>query len=114
MECTLLCDSVLKVYCLFCPGGFFHGLKDLTYGVDVEQVRWMGILQVCSLVYVSGIQTKEFSLGSKFFPAADFVVKFFSDVFLRVCESNSLAIKNCAGKLADSTLIACAVMINIG
>jgi hypothetical protein len=28
------------------PGGFLHGLNDLTFGVDMVQIRWMGILQV--------------------------------------------------------------------
>ncbi|XP_077220369.1 uncharacterized protein LOC143854355 isoform X3 [Tasmannia lanceolata] len=27
-------------------GGYFHGVNSLTYGVDVEKIRWVGILQV--------------------------------------------------------------------
>lgn len=31
------------------PGGYFHGINNLTYGVDIEQMRLMGILQVSLL-----------------------------------------------------------------
>ncbi|KAF9621437.1 hypothetical protein IFM89_021476 [Coptis chinensis] len=27
-------------------GGYFHGLNSLTFGVDIERIRWLGILQV--------------------------------------------------------------------
>lgn len=27
-------------------GGYIHGGDDLTYGVDVTKIRWLGILQV--------------------------------------------------------------------
>lgn len=27
-------------------GGYFHGLDDLSYGVDLHRIRWCGILQV--------------------------------------------------------------------
>ncbi|PIN26663.1 Heparan-alpha-glucosaminide N-acetyltransferase [Handroanthus impetiginosus] len=30
---------------LFMVGGYFHGVNNLAYGVDMEQIRWMGILQ---------------------------------------------------------------------
>eukprot|EP01018_Ginkgo_biloba_P003580 Gb_10589 [translate_table: standard] len=33
-------------------GGYFHGLNDLTYGVDIEQIRWLGILQRIALGYL--------------------------------------------------------------
>ncbi|BBG93771.1 Protein of unknown function D [Prunus dulcis] len=32
-------------------GGYFHGIKDLTFGVDIEQMRWMGILQRIAIAY---------------------------------------------------------------
>lgn len=50
-EMNTLMVSVLKVYYLSCPGGFIHGIKDLTYGVDIEYMRWMGILQVYLIVF---------------------------------------------------------------
>lgn len=28
-------------------GGFLHGINDLSYGVDISKIRWMGVLQVC-------------------------------------------------------------------
>ncbi|KAG6653737.1 heparan-alpha-glucosaminide N-acetyltransferase isoform X2 [Carya illinoinensis] len=37
---------------LFLQGGFFHGLNDLTYGVDIEHMRWMGILQRIAIAYL--------------------------------------------------------------
>ncbi|GAB2234458.1 hypothetical protein Drorol1_Dr00003712 [Drosera rotundifolia] len=33
-------------------GGYFHGRKDLTYGVDVERIRWLGVLQRISIGYL--------------------------------------------------------------
>jgi heparan-alpha-glucosaminide N-acetyltransferase len=29
-------------------GGYLHGVTSLTYGVDIEKIRWMGVLQVWS------------------------------------------------------------------
>ncbi|KDP23228.1 hypothetical protein JCGZ_23061 [Jatropha curcas] len=39
---------------LFLQGGFLHGLNDLTYGVNVERMRWMGILQRIAIAYLVG------------------------------------------------------------
>ncbi|KAL3643241.1 hypothetical protein CASFOL_014056 [Castilleja foliolosa] len=36
----------LLVLGLFLQGGYFHGINNLTYGVNMEHIRWMGILQV--------------------------------------------------------------------
>ncbi|XAR59847.1 Heparan-alpha-glucosaminide N-acetyltransferase [Bertholletia excelsa] len=33
-------------------GGYFHGITSLTYGVDIEHIRWMGILQRISIGYI--------------------------------------------------------------
>ncbi|KAK4258481.1 hypothetical protein QN277_004924 [Acacia crassicarpa] len=33
-------------------GGYFHGITSLTYGVDLEKIRWMGILQRISFGYI--------------------------------------------------------------
>ncbi|KAJ3693951.1 hypothetical protein LUZ60_009431 [Juncus effusus] len=33
-------------------GGYFHGLNDLTYGVDLEKIRWSGILQRIAIGYI--------------------------------------------------------------
>ncbi|XP_016447995.1 uncharacterized protein LOC107773064 [Nicotiana tabacum] len=37
---------------LFLQGGYFHGLKNLTYGVDIENIRWMGILQRIAISFL--------------------------------------------------------------
>ncbi|XP_021644972.2 uncharacterized protein LOC110638663 isoform X2 [Hevea brasiliensis] len=37
---------------VFLQGGFFHGINSLTYGVDIEKIRWVGILQRISIGYV--------------------------------------------------------------
>ncbi|CAL0308254.1 unnamed protein product [Lupinus luteus] len=37
---------------LFLQGGYFHRLGDLTFGVDLKQLRWMGILQRISVAYL--------------------------------------------------------------
>lgn len=41
-----ICISPLNVLPTSTAGGFIHGINDLTYGVDIKQIRWMGILQV--------------------------------------------------------------------
>ncbi|KAK9011848.1 hypothetical protein V6N11_039927 [Hibiscus sabdariffa] len=42
----------LLILGLFLQGGFFHGLKNLTYGIDIEQMRLMGILQRIAMAYL--------------------------------------------------------------
>ncbi|KAK9108668.1 hypothetical protein Syun_024679 [Stephania yunnanensis] len=37
---------------LLLQGGYFHGLNDLTYGVNLEYIRWMGILQRIAIAYL--------------------------------------------------------------
>ncbi|KAF1888860.1 hypothetical protein Lal_00036902 [Lupinus albus] len=37
---------------LFLQGGYFHRLGDLTFGVDLKQLRWMGILQRIAIAYL--------------------------------------------------------------
>ncbi|KAA8529951.1 hypothetical protein F0562_034445 [Nyssa sinensis] len=41
----------LLVLGLVLQGGYFHGLNSLTYGVDIEQIRWMGTLQRIAIAY---------------------------------------------------------------
>ncbi|KAK7409758.1 hypothetical protein VNO78_00047 [Psophocarpus tetragonolobus] len=33
-------------------GGYFHGITSLTFGVDIEKIRWLGILQRISIGYI--------------------------------------------------------------
>ncbi|KAB1207508.1 Heparan-alpha-glucosaminide N-acetyltransferase [Morella rubra] len=35
-------------------GGYLHGVNSLTFGVDIERIRWMGILQRISIGYIVG------------------------------------------------------------
>ncbi|XP_058092794.1 uncharacterized protein LOC131239211 isoform X2 [Magnolia sinica] len=42
----------LLILGLFLQGGYFHGLNNLTYGVDLEKIRWMGILQRIAIAYL--------------------------------------------------------------
>uniref|UniRef100_A0A3Q7IHP0 Uncharacterized protein n=1 Tax=Solanum lycopersicum TaxID=4081 RepID=A0A3Q7IHP0_SOLLC len=37
----------------FSAGGYLHGVTGLTYGVDIERIRWMGILQRIAVGYYS-------------------------------------------------------------
>ncbi|KAK6160515.1 hypothetical protein DH2020_003896 [Rehmannia glutinosa] len=47
-----ICRAVkLLVLGLFLQGGYLHGVNNLTYGVDMEQIRWMGILQRIGAAY---------------------------------------------------------------
>ncbi|KAL8534965.1 hypothetical protein ACS0TY_010838 [Phlomoides rotata] len=41
----------LLILGIFLQGGYFHGINNLTYGVDMEQIRWMGILQRIAVAY---------------------------------------------------------------
>ncbi|KAM1359014.1 hypothetical protein ACFX15_045223 [Malus domestica] len=34
-------------------GGYFHGVTSLTYGVDIERIRWSGILQRIAIGYIA-------------------------------------------------------------
>jgi hypothetical protein len=29
--------------------GFFHGIRSLTFGIDLQEIRLMGIMQVCEM-----------------------------------------------------------------
>ncbi|KAE8663740.1 U2 small nuclear ribonucleoprotein A' [Hibiscus syriacus] len=42
----------LLILGLFLQGGFFHGIKNLTYGIDIDQMRLMGILQRIAIAYL--------------------------------------------------------------
>jgi len=46
-----------------CVGGFFHGRRDLTYGVDIEKIRWFGVLQVAFWIIDVVIFVPNFSLS---------------------------------------------------
>ncbi|GLT42606.1 hypothetical protein SLA2020_165970 [Shorea laevis] len=37
---------------LLLQGGYFHGRNNLTYGVDVDKIRWLGVLQRISVGYL--------------------------------------------------------------
>ncbi|XP_062110807.1 uncharacterized protein LOC133822474 [Humulus lupulus] len=49
---TLLRALKLLVLGLFLQGGFFHGINKLTYGVDIDHMRWMGVLQRIAIAYL--------------------------------------------------------------
>ncbi|KAL6654138.1 hypothetical protein ACP70R_007603 [Stipagrostis hirtigluma subsp. patula] len=38
---------------LILQGGFFHSLHDLTYGVDIQKIRLMGVLQRIAIAYLA-------------------------------------------------------------
>ncbi|XP_043712487.1 heparan-alpha-glucosaminide N-acetyltransferase-like [Telopea speciosissima] len=42
----------LSLLGLLLQGGYFHRVFDLTYGVDLAKIRWMGILQRISIGYL--------------------------------------------------------------
>ncbi|XP_072979199.1 uncharacterized protein [Typha angustifolia] len=53
-------------------GGYFHGINSLTFGVDLEKIRWLGILQRIAIgyiiaalceIWVSNIKTKDLHTG---------------------------------------------------
>ncbi|KAK1570604.1 hypothetical protein Q3G72_004385 [Acer saccharum] len=42
----------LLVFGILLQGGFLHGVNDLNYGVDIEQIRWTGVLQRIAVAYI--------------------------------------------------------------
>jgi predicted acyltransferase len=49
--------AVLRALKLFClglvlQGGFFHGVRSLTFGIDLQEMRLMGILQRIAIAYL--------------------------------------------------------------
>ncbi|XP_024393658.1 uncharacterized protein [Physcomitrium patens] len=42
----------LLIVGLVIQGGYFHGLHDTSYGVDLERIRWCGVLQRIALAYM--------------------------------------------------------------
>ncbi|KAK4395709.1 Heparan-alpha-glucosaminide N-acetyltransferase [Sesamum angolense] len=42
----------LLIFGVFLQGGYFHGINNLTYGVDMDLIRWMGILQRIAVAYL--------------------------------------------------------------
>ncbi|CAM0146034.1 unnamed protein product [Urochloa decumbens] len=45
--------SKLFLLGLILQGGFFHSIHDLTYGVDVREIRLMGVLQRIAIAYLA-------------------------------------------------------------
>ncbi|KAL0420486.1 UNVERIFIED_CONTAM: Heparan-alpha-glucosaminide N-acetyltransferase, partial [Sesamum latifolium] len=42
----------LLILGVFLQGGYFHGINNLTYGVDMDLIRWTGILQRIAVAYL--------------------------------------------------------------
>ncbi|XP_042398125.1 heparan-alpha-glucosaminide N-acetyltransferase-like [Zingiber officinale] len=49
---VLLRTTNLFLLGLLLQGGYFHGRNNLTYGVDLDRIRWFGILQRISIAYL--------------------------------------------------------------
>uniref|UniRef100_A0A1D1ZCQ0 Heparan-alpha-glucosaminide N-acetyltransferase n=1 Tax=Anthurium amnicola TaxID=1678845 RepID=A0A1D1ZCQ0_9ARAE len=49
---ALLRALKLVILGLVLQGGYFHGLNNLTYGVDILNIRWMGVLQRIAAAYL--------------------------------------------------------------
>ncbi|XP_042397110.1 heparan-alpha-glucosaminide N-acetyltransferase-like [Zingiber officinale] len=49
---VILRATKLFVVGLVVQGGYFHGLYDLTYGVNILRIRWMGVLQRIAIAYL--------------------------------------------------------------
>uniref|UniRef100_A0A2P2L2A5 Heparan-alpha-glucosaminide N-acetyltransferase catalytic domain-containing protein n=1 Tax=Rhizophora mucronata TaxID=61149 RepID=A0A2P2L2A5_RHIMU len=52
MTKVVLRTAKLFLLGLLLQGGYFHGRNNLTYGVDVLKIRWMGVLQRISIGYL--------------------------------------------------------------
>ncbi|CAA2991589.1 heparan-alpha-glucosaminide N-acetyltransferase-like isoform X1 [Olea europaea subsp. europaea] len=42
----------LFLHGVFLQGGYFHGINSLTYGVDIERIRFLGVLQRIAIGYI--------------------------------------------------------------
>ncbi|KAG9156390.1 hypothetical protein Leryth_009247 [Lithospermum erythrorhizon] len=54
-EATLnVASRALKLFLvgILLQGGYFHGIRSMTYGVDIEKIRWLGILQRIAIGYL--------------------------------------------------------------
>ncbi|XP_042449866.1 heparan-alpha-glucosaminide N-acetyltransferase-like [Zingiber officinale] len=49
---VILRASKLFLVGLIVQGGYFHGLRNLNYGVDMSKIRWMGVLQRIAIAYL--------------------------------------------------------------
>ncbi|XP_019253797.1 PREDICTED: uncharacterized protein LOC109232480 [Nicotiana attenuata] len=49
---VLLRTVKLFILGVFLQGGYFHGRDNLSYGVDIARIRWMGVLQRISIGYL--------------------------------------------------------------
>ncbi|KAM3231455.1 heparan-alpha-glucosaminide N-acetyltransferase isoform X1 [Capsicum annuum] len=49
---VLLRTVKLFILGVFLQGGYFHGRGNLSYGVDIAKIRWMGVLQRISIGYL--------------------------------------------------------------
>ncbi|XP_048336296.2 uncharacterized protein LOC107426274 isoform X3 [Ziziphus jujuba] len=52
MKKVMLRSMKLFLFGLLLQGGYFHGRHNLTYGVDVHRIRWLGVLQRISIGYL--------------------------------------------------------------
>ncbi|KAG2697579.1 hypothetical protein I3843_07G112500 [Carya illinoinensis] len=52
MKKVMLRTIKLFLLGLFLQGGYFHGRNHLTFGVDVDKIRWLGVLQRISIGYL--------------------------------------------------------------
>ncbi|XP_073008214.1 uncharacterized protein [Typha latifolia] len=57
-KCLATKKAILRALKLFVlglvlQGGFFHGLHNLTYGVDISSIRLMGVLQRIAIAYLA-------------------------------------------------------------
>eukprot|EP01018_Ginkgo_biloba_P019145 Gb_12199 [translate_table: standard] len=51
------CKAILRAFKLLIlgillQGGYFHGINNLTFGVNIEKIRWLGILQRIAIGYI--------------------------------------------------------------
>ncbi|ERN16800.1 hypothetical protein AMTRI_Chr02g221500 [Amborella trichopoda] len=66
-------------------GGYFHGLNDLTYGVDLQQIRWLGVLQRISIGYFLAAICEIWLVGNvRAESALGFVKKYFMEWLVAV------------------------------
>ncbi|XP_068662091.1 uncharacterized protein [Aristolochia californica] len=71
-------------------GGYFHGRDNLTYGVDVEHIRWLGVLQRISIAYFLAAIAEIWLVSSTLVDSSKAFLRKYSIQWILACLLSSL------------------------
>ncbi|RWR94252.1 heparan-alpha-glucosaminide N-acetyltransferase-like protein isoform X2 [Cinnamomum micranthum f. kanehirae] len=74
---------------LVLQGGYFHGRNDLTYGVDIDKIRWLGVLQRISIGYFLAAMSEIWLISNTVVDSSvAFVKKYFAEWIVAILLSS--------------------------